>query len=135
MATLTRGQMEQAIREGGSVLYGGQVITRIDHLPSEAELAKGDADKEAAAASDLQALIDALQAQLASLQTKQDAQPESEQAADSLLPDDFPFVAELRAAGFTGADQVRSASDKQLASVSGIDKEAIKQIRAALDAA
>jgi predicted HD phosphohydrolase len=60
--------MEQAIREGGSVLYGGRIITRAEHLPSAAELAQGDPAAEAAAQADLQAQIADLQAQVAKLQ-------------------------------------------------------------------
>lgn len=49
---LTRHGMEQAIRGGGSVLHDGRTITRVQDLPSEAELAQGDtAAEEAARAS------------------------------------------------------------------------------------
>jgi hypothetical protein len=65
---LSREQMEAVIRSGGSVLHQGRIISRIEALPSAAELAKGDPDKEAQAAQSLQQQIDQLQAQLAELQ-------------------------------------------------------------------
>jgi hypothetical protein len=72
MATsLTREQMEQVIRNGGSVSYGvGQNvrhITRIEDLPSEAELSEGDEVRAQAALDDLshqQAQIEAKKQQL-----------------------------------------------------------------------
>jgi hypothetical protein len=39
---LTRQGMESVIASGGSVMHGGKVITRIEHLPDEADLAQGD---------------------------------------------------------------------------------------------
>lgn len=65
---LNREEMEKVIRSGGSVLYQGSIISRIEALPSAAELAKGDPDKEAQAANDLQVQINQLQTQLAQLQ-------------------------------------------------------------------
>lgn len=65
---LTRFGMEQAIREGGSVQLGDRTITRVDDLPSAAELAKGDPDAERAALSDLQKQMADLQTQIAKLQ-------------------------------------------------------------------
>jgi hypothetical protein len=75
MPTLNRKQMEQAIAEGGSVLYEGQVITRAEDLPTEAALAKGDPAKEQAAAADLQARISAMEAELATLRKEQPSEP------------------------------------------------------------
>ena len=71
MAHLTREQMEQVIRGGGSVKHGGRIISTVEGLPSKADLAKGDPAKERAAAGDLQAQIDQLQQQLAGLQASQ----------------------------------------------------------------
>lgn len=65
---LTHEQMREVIREGGSVLYRGRVISRIEDLPSPAVLAIGDPAKEQEIAHSLQAQIDQLQAQLAQLQ-------------------------------------------------------------------
>lgn len=67
MATLTRDEMEAVIKGGGSVLWQGHTLSRIQDLPSAADLAAGDPAKEAQATADLQAQITALQAQLAQL--------------------------------------------------------------------
>lgn len=69
--------MEEVIVRGGSVLYQGRVLTRMEELPSAAELAAGDADKETAVAGDLQTQIAKLQAQLDKLQ----AAPKESKAA------------------------------------------------------
>jgi len=55
--------MEAAIAEGGSVLYDGRIVARAADLPSEADLARGDARKEAAVAAQIDAQIAALAAQ------------------------------------------------------------------------
>lgn len=60
---LTRNQMEEVIRSGGSVLHGGRLITRVEHLPTDADLAAGNPEQEALAAAALEAQIAALQAQ------------------------------------------------------------------------
>jgi hypothetical protein len=75
MATLSRDQMEAVIANGGSILYGGRLITRVEHLPSEADLAAGNPDAEAKAAERLQQQMDALQKQMARLQEQQQATP------------------------------------------------------------
>lgn len=68
MATISRAEMEAAIRSGGCVLLpSGMIASRIEHLPSEATLAVGDPVKEAAAAVSLQDEIDKLKADLARL--------------------------------------------------------------------
>lgn len=63
MGTLTREQMARVIEDGGSVLHGGRLITRLEHLPTEADLAKGNPEREAAAAAALDAQIAALMIQ------------------------------------------------------------------------
>jgi hypothetical protein len=68
----TREELEAAINEGGSVLVGGKIITRLEDLPSEADLAKGDEVKEAAARKGLEDQVKALQAELAKLQKGDD---------------------------------------------------------------
>lgn len=78
MATLSRVEMEAVIASGGSVLYDGHILTRIEQLPSAAALAAGDPAKEAEATADLQAQITELQAQLAQLQP---AKPGKKKAA------------------------------------------------------
>lgn len=71
MATMTRAQMEAVIAGGGSVLHGGKLYTRVEHLPSEAELAQGDPAAEQAAAARLQEEIVRLQEQVARLSAGQ----------------------------------------------------------------
>lgn len=68
---MTRPQMEQEIIQGRSVVYKGRTYTRVQDLPSEAELARGDPEQEAQVAAGLQAQIDALRQQLADVHTRQ----------------------------------------------------------------
>ena len=68
---LTRAEMEQVIKDGGSVMYGGRVLNRAEHLPSEAELAQGNPAAEAAAESNLMAEADRISQQLQLLQSRQ----------------------------------------------------------------
>jgi hypothetical protein len=60
---LTRAGMEQALREGGAVMYHGNVIETVDDLPDEVELVKGNERAR-------KALADSLDAQLAALSTQ-----------------------------------------------------------------
>lgn len=75
MATLTRDEMRKVIQEGGSVLWQGHTLTRLEQLPSEAQLAQGDPEKEHAATESLQTQIAQLQAQLAQLQPPAEPTP------------------------------------------------------------
>lgn len=64
---LTRYGMEQVIRSGGSVLHDGVVRARIEDLPTEAQLAKGNTAAEDAALNNInrqRAELDAQEAQL-----------------------------------------------------------------------
>lgn len=74
MGTLSRNDMEQAIIQKGSVLYQGRIISRIQDLPTDADLAKGNPDMEAAAAAALDVQIAALTAQRARLSLGQPPQ-------------------------------------------------------------
>jgi hypothetical protein len=56
-----RAEMEAILRSGQGIVYKGQVITKMADLPTDADLAKGDPDKEAEVISSLQAEIDRLQ--------------------------------------------------------------------------
>lgn len=67
MPHLTRKEMEQAIKDGGSVLYNGQTLWKAEQLPSEADLAVGDPEAETAAANNIQQQIADLQKQIAKL--------------------------------------------------------------------
>ena len=65
---LTRAGMEAAIRDGGSVqMSDGSVISKIEDLPTDATLAKGDATEEARVRAELEAQRAVIDAQLASL--------------------------------------------------------------------
>lgn len=64
---LTREGMVQIIRNGGSVLYGSALIWREEDIPSEAQLAKGDARKSVQAAKHIDEQIAELQKQKALL--------------------------------------------------------------------
>jgi hypothetical protein len=65
-----RKVLEQAIREGGSVLIEGRIITRLEDLPSNMELAKGDEDRQAAILAQMEADLQAKQAELDALKAK-----------------------------------------------------------------
>lgn len=67
MGVLTRNEMEQVIVVGGSVLFQGRLIGRVQDLPTDADLAKGNPEQEAHAAAALDAQIAALQTQRARL--------------------------------------------------------------------
>ena len=68
MATsMTRKEMQEILEAGGSVLHGRQIITDPAHLPSAADLAKGDPAAEATATADLKAQLAEVQRQLAEL--------------------------------------------------------------------
>jgi hypothetical protein len=74
MAVLSRNQMEQVIRNGGSVLVGGRIITKAEHLPTDADLAKGNPEQE-------QQVLATLQEQIAALQRQQDELTKRQAAA------------------------------------------------------
>lgn len=60
---LTRAGMEKVIRDGGSVMHGREIITNVDDLPSEAELAEGDEAAERVALDNIERQQRALDAQ------------------------------------------------------------------------
>jgi hypothetical protein len=134
MGTLSRGEMEAAIAEGGSVLYGGHLISRVQDLPSAADLARGNPEQEAAAAAALEAQIAALQAQRAQLGQ---AAPTSQSGAAPTT--EHPFVTvvgeeqadRLVLAGYETPDAVKSASDEELLAVEGVGQATLRKLRAA----
>jgi hypothetical protein len=95
---LTRYGMEQAIKEGGSVMvsavgFGGtaQIIDRLEDLPSEADLAAGDEEREAQVAAALDAQIAALAAQKHQMQARgraarEETKAKAQQGADKEGP-------------------------------------------------
>lgn len=79
---LTRADMEAIVRRNESVIYDGRVITSIGELPNDAELAKGDAVKEAEARASLRAQSDAIAAQLKTLDENKEASDSAVAAAE-----------------------------------------------------
>jgi hypothetical protein len=84
--TLSREEMERAIREGGSVLYQGRTISRVEDLPNAVDLVQGDAAKQAAVRAAIDAQIAALTAQRAQLDSA--APATEEQQEGELSPTD-----------------------------------------------
>jgi hypothetical protein len=62
---LSRKDMENVIKVGGSVLHDGEIITKVDELPDEIDLA--ETDEELAAATEA---IEQEEAKVASKKTK-----------------------------------------------------------------
>ncbi len=107
---LTRAEMEQVIGRKGSVMYAGRIITRVEDLPSAADLAVGDPAAEKKTAEDIDAEIARLVAEKAKLgksgmsveDTKTSGEPESSGAGgqqsepsdeDKVLAQNVPDVA------------------------------------------
>lgn len=61
---MDRETMEAVIKSGRSVLYGGRVISRLEHLPSHEELTQNDAAKRAERREQIEKQIGELQAEL-----------------------------------------------------------------------
>lgn len=77
---LSNKQIKEVIRRGETVVLNGVSYGQdnLNDVPSDAELAKGDAKKEAAAIADIKAQQAALQAQLEQLES---SKAEAEKAA------------------------------------------------------
>lgn len=60
---LSRRDMEDVIKAGGSVMYRGQILTQLGHLPPAGDLVAGDAEAEKRVAAELDTQIEALQKQ------------------------------------------------------------------------
>lgn len=59
-----REQMEKAIKSGSGVLYSGRIITQLEHLPTDAELAANDSKKVGSRKDEIKAEIEVLQREL-----------------------------------------------------------------------
>lgn len=150
---LSRAQMEDVIRNGGSVLHGGRIITRAEHLPTEADLAAGNPEQERVAAAALEAQIAALQAQYdrltqarapqtggGSVSAPQGGQlihgaPSTQRptANDQSLADIVGegIAGRLAAAGYDSSEAIAAASDEQLRDIDGIGPGMLKRLRQA----
>jgi hypothetical protein len=64
---LTHAGMRHAIEHGGSVLHQGEVLTSLEQLPTEADLARGNDQQTQAVAQSIDQQIAALQQQRARL--------------------------------------------------------------------
>lgn len=63
--TMTRDQMAAVIQGGGAVVHQGAIYTSLEQLPSEADLAGGDANRLNIALEDLQRQRDELDREIA----------------------------------------------------------------------
>jgi hypothetical protein len=73
MSKISRQRMEAIIRGGGSVMFEGKIITDVGQLPTEAQLAIGDTNREQAVVAQLLLQKAELERQLAQLQGNQQA--------------------------------------------------------------
>ncbi len=63
---LTRQQMIDTINGGGSVLFSGRLVTKVENLPSPADLATTD-EERAAAEADIDSQLEKLNAEKAKI--------------------------------------------------------------------
>jgi len=77
----TRKRMKEDIEAGRSIILNGEVITSVDDLPSEAELAQlsGDADRIDSVKQDTKSRMAALKAELAQLEDAEGEEGEEEE--------------------------------------------------------
>lgn len=87
---MDRQQMEAEIERGRGVLYGGRIITHVEHLPTEEELARNDAGVRQTRREQIEKQIGELQAELdrLKLEERPDGLPATGAAADA--PDGGP---------------------------------------------
>lgn len=77
-----REHMEQVVAEGGSVYHKRAIISKHEHLPSQAELAKGDKAAEGVAREDLQRRRSAIDDEIAQLDSSAPAENKSPPSED-----------------------------------------------------
>ena len=85
--TLTRAQMRAIIERRESVMIGGNIISRVEDLPSEVELSVGDPERQDAERARLQAEIERLSDQVEELQAAKAAEKPSAQAESKQPPE------------------------------------------------
>ena len=126
---LTRAGMEQVLREGGSVLHKGQVITTAAGLPSEADLAAGDEDATRRALEGLEAQEKSLQEQrkklLAAHGDATKAKREAEKGGGGQRQQEEPVFAGRPASFYEGR------SDDDILKLPNVTPELLKDIKAA----
>lgn len=134
---LSRDEMEQVIRSGGSVVYQGRLIERVEHIPSAKELAGDDPDATNAAMQQLQDQMKRLQEQLAQFgpNQQQAGAPVAPQNAGNDALAQMALTGEqgaaLDKAGLASVEALRAASDDQILAVEGIGAATLKKIREA----
>lgn len=135
---ISRARMEKVIAEGGSVMFDdGRIVTRVSDLPSQAILAKGNAEATSAVQQQLRAERDRIDRELETLQP--DSPPAGSAVADAKglspnaddkLPDGFPGKEHLDNDGrFVTISQVAAATDEDLISVKFIGVGTLADIR------
>lgn len=130
-----RAHMKEAIAEGGSVYHRGRIITSHEHLPTEADLAKGDPARAAAVRRELERRKAELDEQIASLGEGGGAAGTNETvgAQGDELPEDFPGREALAKAGIHTRSEVASFTTKEeLMSIEGVDDKTAARILKAL---
>ena len=138
---LTRAQMEKVIAGGGSVMLdSGEIVSDLASLPTEAQLAKGDASREAAAREAILRQRALLDAQLASLGGAGEETPARKTtgttgAESDELPEDLQGrAALLKDERFVTVTAVAHASDEDLLTVKGIAQQTLDAIREVIPA-
>lgn len=124
----TRADLEQVIIQGGSVRYKGRIIKRVQDLPSDAELAGGDPQREATALADIDAQIARLQNERTRL-IKPAPAPESTHPFAELLG--VTVAEKLIAAGYDTPEKVAATTDEQLLALDGIGQKTVDKLREA----
>lgn len=81
---LTREQMEEVLKNGGTVLIGNKHVTSLANLPSKDVMAKTSEEKEAAA-EDLKAQMADMQRRLNALQGESGGKSDDKSEGDQLI--------------------------------------------------
>lgn len=117
---IDRKRMQQAFDEGGSVLINGKIVMRAEDLPSDLELAAGDTDRQAAILAQMEADMQAKQAEIDAIkaQLKQSSTPQTPQShpksdlqkrLEGLTKDEL--LAEVKAAGIDIPSEVNTKAE------------------------
>lgn len=85
MGTLTREEMHEVIRQGGSVMIAQHIHSTIDTLPSEVDMALGNEEKESVAEDAIDAQVAELLAQRKRITNERDNRKKSDQERNKSL--------------------------------------------------